>query len=260
MQAPTIESSSTRQPRQDVPQAETAEAAWKPLYRIGAVAALTSVVIVFIAAGIFVFWPPPSFQPTANAVIDWFKFFHYNAFLGLLDLDLGMLVGQALSVLVMLALYVVLRRVSPSFTAIALAFSLMGAVLYFAANQAFSMLFLSGQYAAATTNAQRSSLVTTGQTLLTIYQGTPFDVSYILGAIATLIFASVMLRSAIFGKVTAYVGLLAGTLMLVPANAGTLGLILSLLSLVPLVIWDILIARKLFQIGNAAPKAQSMQQ
>ena len=258
MQAPTIESSPTTQPRPDVSQAETAEVAWKPLYRIGAVAALISVAIVFIAAIVFIVWPPPSFQPTTNAVIDWFKFFQDNAFLGLLDLDLGMLVGQALSVLIMLALYVVLRRVSPSFTAIALAFSLMGAVLYFAANQAFSMLFLSGQYAAATTDAQRASFATTGQTLLTIYQGTPFDVSYILGAIATLIFSAVMLRSAIFGKATAYVGILTGVLMLVPANAGTLGLILSLLSLVPLIIWDILIACKLFQLGNAALKAQSI--
>ena len=258
MQAPIIESSPTRQPRPDVSQAETAEVAWKPLYRIGAAAALISVVIVFIAASVFVVWPPPSFQPTANAVIDWFKFFQDNAFLGLLDLDLGMLLGQALSVLIMLALYVVLRRVSPSFTAIALTSSLMGAVLYFAANQALSMLFLSGQYAAATTDAQRASLVTAGQTLLTIYQGTPFDVSYILGAIATLIFSTVMLRSAIFGKATAYVGILTGVLMLVPANAGTLGLILSLLSLVPLIIWDILIARKLFQLGSRLPKAQSI--
>lgn len=53
-------------------------------------------------------------------------------------------------------------------------------------------------------------------------------------------------------------GLLAGTLMLVPANVGTLGLVLSLLSLVPLIIWDILIACKLFQLGNAALKAQSI--
>lgn len=41
---------------------------------------------------------------------------------------------------------------------------------------------------------------------------------------------------------------------------GTPGLILALLSLVPLIIWDILIARKLFQLGNAALKAHNIQQ
>lgn len=258
MQAPTIESSPTRQPPQDGSQAETAEAAWKPLYRIGAVAAVISVAVIPIAIVVFIAWPPPGFEPTSGNVIAWFKFFHDNPFVGLLDLDLLMLAGEALVVPVFLALYVALRRVSPSFTAIALALGLIGTTVYFAANQSFSMLVLSNQYTEATTDAQRSSLVAAGQALLTVYRGTPFDVGYVLGAIATLIMAVVMLRSTIFNKATAYVGILLGISMLVPANAGTPGLIFGFASLVPTMIWDILIARKLFQLGSRLPKAQSM--
>jgi hypothetical protein len=74
-------------------------------------------------------------------------------------------------------------------------------------------------------------------------------VGYLLGGIGVLITAAVMLRSRIFNKFIAYLGLVMGALMLVPASAGTLGLLLSLVSLAPTVIWLILIARKLFQLG-----------
>ncbi len=72
--------------------------------------------------------------------------------------------------------------------------------------------------------------------------------SYVLGAVAGLIISAVMLRSNIFSKVTAYVGILMNVMMLVPPTVGTIGLLLSLISLVPLAIWYILIARRLFQL------------
>jgi hypothetical protein len=61
-----------------------------------------------------------------------------------------------------------------------------------------------------------------------------------------------MLRSGIFSKFIAYTGLVMGALMLIPASAGTVGLLLSLVSLAPTVIWLILVARRLFQL--AAPQ------
>jgi hypothetical protein len=42
-----------------------------------------------------------------------------------------------------------------------------------------------------------------------------------------------------------------GALTLVPASVGTVGLLLSLVSLVPTTLWLILIARRLFQLGSA---------
>jgi len=67
-----------------------------------------------------------------------------------------------------------------------------------------------------------------------------------------LIVSSVMLRSNIFGRVTAYMGILAAIFdwaLYVP----TIGLFLSMLSVFPfLTIWSILVARRLFQLGKAS--------
>lgn len=85
-------------------------------------------------------------------------------------------------------------------------------------------------------------LTVPSQAMLAIYQGTAFDMYYVLNAVATLIISVVMLRSTIFSKVTAYVGIVTGVLMLVPPTARTISLLLALASLVPFAIWCILIA------------------
>jgi hypothetical protein len=114
------------------------------------------------------------------------------------------------------------------------------------------MLTLSDRYTAATTDAQRATFLAAGQALITNWSGTAFVVGYLLGGIAVLITSAVMLRSGIFSKFIAYTGLVMGALMLIPASAGTVGLLLSLVSLAPTVIWLILVARRLFQL--AAPQ------
>ena len=76
-----------------------------------------------------------------------------------------------------------------------------------------------------------------------------YFVSYILMSTAGLIISAVMLRSNdIFSKVTAYVGILASVLglgLFVP----TIGLLLSLISVTPTLMWYILIARRLFRLS-----------
>lgn len=62
--------------------------------------------------------------------------------------------------------------------------------------------------------------------------------------------SAVMLRSHMFSKVTGYAGLSAGILMSVPSTAGMIGVIFSLLSLVPLAVWLALIARRLLRSGT----------
>ena len=227
-----------------VTDAETADSGWKGLYKVGGVAALTTLVLIPIQIIIFIAWPPPS------TVIGFFTLFQNNWLLGLLNLDLLYMLTTALMGLVILALYAALRRASQSYMAIALTLGLVGTAVYFASNTAFNMLSLSDQYAAATTDAQRSMFLAAGQAMLAIYQGTAFDVYYVLSAVALLIISAVMLRSNIFSKVTAYVGILMGVLMLVPSTAGTIGLYLALISLVPTAIWLILITRRLFRLGQ----------
>jgi Domain of unknown function (DUF4386) len=252
MKTSTMESSPVSQEPMDASHSAIADDPWKPLYRVGGAAALLVVVLYVIQIIVLVVSPPP------GTVVGYFTLFHKNAFLGLLDLDLLSIADYALFVPMFLALYVVLRRVSPSFMAIATALGLVGIATYFASNTAFEMLSLSSQYAAATTDAQRSLFVAGGATMLAIYQGTAFDVSYALLAVAPLIISVVMLRSTIFGKVTAYVGIVANVLavgLFVPA----IGVFLSLVSVVGLLIWYILIARRLFILAQSVSNEEATQ-
>jgi hypothetical protein len=229
--------------RADEFKVETEDSAWKGLYRVGGTAALIMAVFIPIQIIIFIAWPPPS------TVIGWFTLFQNNRLLGLLDMDLLLIVDQVLVALVLLALYIALRRASQSWMAIAFTVGLLGIAGYFASTAAFEMLSLSDQYAAGTTEAERSMFLAAGQAMLAIWQGTAFDVGYVLEGVALLVIAVVMLRSTLFSKRTACVGILLGVMSLVPPTAGTIGLLFSLGSLVPLEIWDILIARRLFQLG-----------
>lgn len=227
-----------------VTDAEAADSAWKDLYRVGAVAALLVAVFVPLQIVVFVTNPPPS------TVIGWFTLFQNNRLIGLLDMDLLLVVDQVLLGLVVLALYVALRRVNPSLMLIALAAGLVGIAAYFASSTAFNMLALSDQYAAATTDAQRSVFLAAGQAMVAIWTGTAYDVGYMLLGVALLIIGVVMLRSPLFSRVTAYVGVVLGVMSLLPPTAGTIGLLFSLGSLLPLEIWLILVARRLFQLGR----------
>ena len=176
--------------------------------------------------------------------------FHKNWLLGLLSFDLLYIVDSVLLIFIYLALYVVLRKTGESSMLIAVVLGLVGIAAYFASNTAFEMLSLSNQYMTATTEAQKTMFLTAGQVMLETYTGTAFDVYYVLNTIILFIFSANMLRSKLFSKATAFLGILAGILMIVPSSAGTLGLYFSLASLLPWGIWLVLVGRRLLQFGR----------
>lgn len=246
MRTSVIESAPELDQRVNIDSAGQTDAAWKPLYRIAAVVALLSVVFI-VVAGIVL-----AVNPIPTKVSDWFDLFNQSWLRGLFAADLMMLVSYMLLSVIYLALYGALRRVNQPFMALATVLAFVGMVEYIAANPAFSMLSLSHQYASATTDAERTSLLGAGQAVIANWTGTAFDVAYFMGAVFAITISIVMLRSNTFGKVTASVGLAMGVLTLVPASAGTVGIVFSLLALVPTVIWYILIARRFFQLGGPA--------
>lgn len=216
--------------------------AWQTLHRVGGMAALAVLVLIPVQMVVFILWPPPS------SVIGWFTLFQENALVGLLNMDFLLIVDYLLLIGVFSALWAFLRRANESLMAIALILQLVATATYLASTVAFEMLTLSNQYATATTEVERSIFLAAGQTMLATWQGTAFDVSYVLSAIAILIVSAVMLRShQLFCKTTGYAGLSTGVLALVPPTAGRIGVIFSLVSLVPMVIWLALIARRLLR-------------
>jgi hypothetical protein len=216
---------------------------WKPLYRVGGAAALIAAVLIPAQIIVFVAWPPPS------TVTDWFTLFQDNWLLGLLSLDLLLIVDYVLLVPIVLALYVALRQASESFMAVATALYFVAIAAYFASNTAFEMLSLSNQHAAATTDAQRATYLAAGQAMLATFEGTAFQVSYVLASVAGIIIGAVMLRSDIFSRVSAY-ALIVGDVIGLGLYVPKVGVLLSVISVPVLWIWYVLIARKLIQLGS----------
>ena len=225
---------------------------WSSLFRIGGLAALIAGVLFRrnISAELFLFtgeMPP-------NTVSDWFGLLQNNNLLGLSLLNVFDVVNYALLGIMFLALYVALKKTNQSYMTIATAVGLTGVAVYFASNTSFSMLSLSNQYAAATTEAQKSILLAAGQTMLTINQGTGVHLSLLLLAVAGLLVSIVMLQSKTFSKITAYVGILASvfdltycvTFILLPELDA---LLLSAAGLC-LMVWHILVGRKLYKLNN----------
>jgi hypothetical protein len=228
--------------------AEIADSDWNWLYKIGGAAALLSVVFFPIQIAVYLISPPP------DTVIGWFRLFQENKLIGLLDLDLLLIADQVLAILILLALYTALRRVNESFMAIGAVLGIVAAVLFIASNPAFAMLSLSDQYAAAVTEAQRTVLLAAGQAMLVTWQGSAFQLSYLLGSIGPIIISAVMLRSKLFSKTTAYLGILANVIAL-GLYVPEIGVFISIFSVVFLWMWYLLVARRLFQLGWAAQES-----
>ena len=217
---------------------------WNWLFKLGGISSLIIVIFIPIQSFIYITFPPPT------DVIGYFMLFQNNWIIGLLDMDLLYLFDSALLIIVYLALYVALKKTNKSFMTIALVLGLVGIASFFSSKPAFEMLSLSTQYASATSEAQKFILLGAGQALLAIYSGTAFDVYYIFNALTLIIISAVMLKNKIFSKLTAYLGLISGFLMLIPSTAGMIGIIFSFLSLIPWAIFSVLIARRFFQIGK----------
>jgi hypothetical protein len=240
-----LSSIETRSRVRDEQGARAPGADWTTLYRVAGIAAFAVVALIPIQAIVYILWPPPA------TVIDFFNTFQHNVVLGLLDLDVLLILDQVLIVLVLLGLYISLRRVNPSLVLVGTAIGLIGAVLFIISREAtISMLWLSQQYAAAASDVERTTLLAAGQTLLATYNGTAFSVGYFLSGLAILVISMVMLRGAVFSRVTGVAGVAAGLTGLIPASFGTLGFVLSFVSLLPLVVWLALIGRRFLQLAS----------
>ncbi|HLO30109.1 MAG TPA: hypothetical protein VK249_13280 [Anaerolineales bacterium] len=220
------------------------------LFRLAGAAAILMLAIILIQLVVFMSAPPP-YEGTA---IDWFNLFQENKLIGLIDFEFLMVIYTVISILVTVALYLTLKHASPAFTALYLALSVIGVMAFIAARPAFEMLYLSNGYAAAGTEAQRAMFLAAGEAKLATFDGTAFQMSYVLGSLTGLIISMVMLRTNIFSKRTAYVRI-ASSLCDFGLYIPTIGIFISILSVLFLFIWNILIARRLFQLANAGARA-----
>lgn len=227
--------------------AKSTESNWNSLPKIGSAAALIMVAITLAQFVVFVVAPPP----LEGSATDWFALFQKSALLGLLGFESLLVIYALLSVLLSVALFTVLKPASQSLTALFLVLSVIGAMAFVVARPALEMLSLSNQYSAATTDAQRATIVAAGEVMVALFHGTAFQVSYILGSISGFLIAAAMMQSGIFSKTTAYLRIGSSIFdfgIFIPG----IGLFISLLSVVFLLVFNILVARRLLQLDPAA--------
>ena len=246
---------------------------WKSLIRFGGLAALMAGLLFRRNLGAELSLLKESGLITAGpktppeTVMAWFTLLQSDPLIGLAWLNLFDLVNYALVGLMFLALFAALRRVSPSAMASATVLGLIGIAVYFASNQALALLSLSHQYAAMTSEAQRTMLLADGQALLTLnrFSSPGRYLSLLFIGVAGLLISIVMLRSRVFNRSTAYVGILASALdvayclaiAFAPAADGEL----LAICFIPaagfcLMIWHILIGQRLYRQGRIAGKTQ----
>ena len=217
---------------------------WTTLYKIAGVSALLAVALIPLQIIVYAIWGIP------ETAIESFTHFQTNKLIGLLVLEFPYLVSNILSILIYLAFYIALRRENESVMAIATVLGLIAIAVVFAARPTFDMLYLSEQYAAATTEAQRAILLAAGEAKLALVYGTVQQVHYFLGAVALLLVSIVMLRSDIFSRTTAYMGIIANVLVF-GLYVPTIGVYISIISVFPfLTLWLILIGLKFLQLGS----------
>jgi hypothetical protein len=230
---------------------EAADAGWQGLCRIGGVAALIQFVCVPITLiVVFALGGEPS---TAD---EYFTLLQDDRLEGLLRMDFPSLLSVALYALTFFGLYAALRRTHSAYIALATALGFAGLTLWLAAHSAFSMISLSNQYAAATTEAQRAQFLAAGEAVIAadMWHSTGPIVGGIFLQGGLVIVSVAMLQNRIFSKTTAILGLLTHGLdlahIIIGIFAQEIGVYLMFVAgpLYPL--WFILVGRRLLQLGS----------
>ena len=233
------------------------ETEWNKIYLSGGAAAVGAVLIGILEMLI-------TFLPGGNVphetVLDWFRLFQENWFMGLRNLGLLNILLNILAIFTYFALYAAHRRdAQRPYAALAMIISFIGIGVFFATNRAFPMHHLSMQYAAATTDAQRAALEAAGLSMLSVGQShTPGTfLGFFLVEIAGISISIVMLRSKIFSKTTAFLGMLGfGSLLIFEifssfiSGLSSAAMVFAVVSGLFTMAWYILTARRLFELAR----------
>jgi hypothetical protein len=229
---------------------------WSSLYKVGGLAAFFAIAVMIIEFIVLTIWPPPT------TVLGWFTLFQSNRLLGLVDYGILDAVIVAFLGPMFVALYFALRRSNGTYVAVAVPFVFAGIASYWATNSSLAMLYLSDLYAAATSDAQRSAYLAAGQALNAVGQyGLLYSMGFFLVTIAGLIVSIAMLRSGVFSRTVAYVGIVGNvflllnyvSLALASTNISWLVVFVGIGAILSFV-WWVFTGLRLYQIGRSLPK------
>jgi hypothetical protein len=219
---------------------------WKDLYKMAGIAAIVSEAVILLGIVSYFIWP---YAPGIKSTESILQLLNSNPFGGLVSLDLFLFAGNLFSILLYLALYITLEQVNKSYALVALAVGLVAVILLIPSRPLVEMLNLSQQYANATSAAAKAQYLATGDTLLAAFNGTGWFMSTLLGGISLLVSSILMLRSGIYSKATALVGIITNAVVCGFFIPG-LGTFLLFLSLPGYLTWYFLLAKRFFLLGK----------
>ncbi|MBN2841269.1 MAG: DUF4386 family protein [Coriobacteriia bacterium] len=222
--------------------------AFAMLFRAGAIAAAATVIVTIVQIILGVVWPPPDFAPTAAVAESMLRLVETGPFRAFVTLDGLMVLDYLLLIVVYLALFAALRDREPSLITLGTGLALVAITLYFTANPSITMFVLAEQYSAGMPDA--TGVVTAAQGVLATFEGTAFIVHYIVMGVAGILVSIAMLRGQVFSRATGIAGVAQGAMMLVPVTFGMIGLVFAVGSLVPFIVWFILVARRLGRMAT----------
>ena len=159
--------------------AQPEDSRWRSLYRIGAVAAVISIVVIPLSIVAFFVWPlwPDNILDVLQT----------DPLSGLMGLDFMYLFSNVFAIPFFLVLYVTLRDVDEGWALMALTMGLLGLVCLVPARPIPEMFAISDLWAAATTQAVRALYQATGEAMLTHFHGMAYHAHYILGSASLLV-------------------------------------------------------------------------
>jgi len=226
---------------------------WKNLYKLGEWVALLFILYSLITmASLIVIGGQP------KSALEGFAMLQENRLTGILRLDVLTVFIMPFYYLLFLGLYIALKKSNPLIAIISLVFGIAGVTLFLATPSVFSWLALSDKYAASSSEAERTLLLAAGEAILAsdMWHGTGALMGGILMQTATTLISITMLKSAAFGKSTAYVGIVTHGLDLLHLLVGLLipagGVILMMIAGPLYLIWFPLLARDFFRLGKTA--------
>lgn len=224
---------------------------WQALYRMGAVAALVFVVMVLIPVVVVFTAPVPPVE--GSALLEYIAD-HRALYL----IQLVCFVGLAVPALVVFAAAgVALAGVNRSLALVGGLFGIASETVALAVGSSpqslhGGLVVLSDAYATAGTDAQRTSLVSAADGLIATANGMPW--AGVLTAAAILILSLVM-RTPVFGRALAVLGVLTGALGLVAeVLRPMLGVGYALYGLL-LPVWFGWVGWRLFRLGRTPEEA-----
>jgi hypothetical protein len=217
---------------------------WRGLLKAEGIMTFVVIGLIPIQMLVFILFPPP------ETALEYVNLYQENWFIGMLSLDLLYIINNIFLIIVYLGLFAALRKTDFSLIVIAITLGLIGIASYFASTVIFEMQIISNRYFLSEEVGNRSQLLASAETLLASYKGTAFVVYYMLNGATLLLISRIMLKDHTFSRATAIWGLISGLLMLIPSTFGTIGLIFSIASLVPWIVFSILFGSRLLKLSK----------